>query len=165
VKKKRSVADPAIETSSPYGYFDGAATKSPNKCGAGSIHYISDSHQIKFEGVEPTTLQTPEIKAVSIFRAIALEGVRDINIYGNSMLVVEWLTGSIDMPCSILGVFQANMVQNRALMCSPTQCSQHDILETKYICQALKISIKGLRRFSYLSLCFPSMQLTRSTMF
>jgi len=59
------------------------------------------SHQIKFEhGLGSALNNFVEIKATSIIMILDLEeGLRNLNIYGDSLLVIKWLKGTRRWAC------------------------------------------------------------------
>lgn len=65
--KKWTVGNLQINSNSPCGYFDSAANKNSNTCGAGSSPVISDKHEIHFEcGLGQGTNNFAEINANTI---------------------------------------------------------------------------------------------------
>jgi len=90
-KQKRDL-EVNIDRTVPWGFFDGAAQN--NSCGGGGILYLSDSHYfIMTAGLGEGSNNFAEIMSLKLLLIFAIEkGCRKLNVYGDSMNVINWIS-------------------------------------------------------------------------
>ena len=91
----RMVVMEQIDKSAPWGFFDGSAAGIPQTCGAGGILYLSDEHFFTFSaGLGLGTNNYAELLALKLLIILDLkQGVQSLQIFGDSQLVINWVTG------------------------------------------------------------------------
>ena len=84
-----------IDKSFPWGYFDGVAQGEPNVCGGGGVLLLTKTHSFQImSGLEEGSNNYAELMALKILLLVALEkGYRKIQIFGDSMLIINWAKG------------------------------------------------------------------------
>ena len=89
------ISSEQIDKASPWGYFNGSATGSPQICGARGILYLSDEHFFTFSTVLGMgTNNFAELSALKLLIILALkQGVKCLQIFGDSQLVINWVSG------------------------------------------------------------------------
>jgi ribonuclease HI len=99
VKAPRQIIEEVIDRSGSWLYFDGATQGNPLVCGAGGIIYISESHTVKFRaGLGHGTNNFAEIMVLKLALILAAEKrTSHLQVSGDSMLVIKWLTGEYQM--------------------------------------------------------------------
>ena len=95
VMNLRMVVKEQIEKSSPWGYFDGSIAGVPHICGAGGVLYLSDEHYFTFSiGLGLGTNNYAKLLALKLLFTLALkQGVQTLQIFGDSQLVINWVSG------------------------------------------------------------------------
>ena len=95
----RMVVNEHIDKASPWGYFDGSAAGVPQICGAGGIQYLSDEHFFTFSaGLGLGTNKFAKLLALKLLIILALkQGVHTMQIFGDSQLVINWVSGKFRM--------------------------------------------------------------------
>ena len=91
----RRVVIEQIDKSVPWGFFDGSTAGIPQTCGAGGILYLSNEHFFTFSaGLGLGTNNYAELLALKLLIILALkQGVQSLQIFGDSQLVINWVTG------------------------------------------------------------------------
>jgi hypothetical protein len=86
---------PSFNLSVAWGYFDGACQGVPGSCGAGIVLYLTFDHffHLKFK-VGLGTNNRGELIALWVLLNFAQDkGIRNIQVFGDSKLVVDWFKG------------------------------------------------------------------------
>jgi ribonuclease HI len=83
-----------IDSSSPWGFFDGASQQ--NICGGGGLLFLSASHYfIMTFGIGPGTNNFAELLSLKLLIAFAIEkGCLSLKVYGDSLNVINWIKGT-----------------------------------------------------------------------
>ena len=91
--KQREVLDLEIDKENPWGFFDGVAQN--DVCGGGALLFLSDTHFFELSfGLGEGTNNFVEFMSLKILLIFAAEqGCRTINVFGNSMTVINWVRG------------------------------------------------------------------------
>jgi hypothetical protein len=92
-QKRHELKEEVINKAIPWAYFDGASQGSPPKGGVGGILYLSSNHCISFKaGIGQESNNYYELMALKLILQLAQEhGVSQIQIFGDSLLVIKWL--------------------------------------------------------------------------
>ena len=93
--KIRIIMEEVIDRTKPWGFFDGFASGNPKICGAGSILFLKDDHYITFKvGLGEGTNNFAKLYALKLLISLSLKKqVKHIQIFGDSMLVINWIFG------------------------------------------------------------------------
>ena len=77
----------------PWGFFDGASQN--NLCGGGAILFFSEHHFFELMvGLGEGSKNSAELPSLKILLMFAAEkGCRNLNIFGDSMNVINWIKG------------------------------------------------------------------------
>ena len=88
----RDIHVKVMDTSKPWGYFDGSAQGDPPICGSGVYLYFSDTHYIHHKvGQEEGTNNYAEMTALKHLMQASIEnGCRSLQIFGDSMNIINW---------------------------------------------------------------------------
>lgn len=84
-----------MDKSKPWGYFDGSIEGDPPICGCGDILFYIDSHYIKLKGGqgEGSKNFTELMVLKHLFLVVVENGCRAIQIFGDSMTIINWTLG------------------------------------------------------------------------
>jgi ribonuclease HI len=82
-----------VDHSRPWAYFDGASQNDGQTCGGGAVLHLSDAHFFNLKlGLGPGTNNYAELMALKLLLNFAGEkGIRSIQIFGDSMVVINWV--------------------------------------------------------------------------
>ena len=91
IKKQREVLDVAIDRSTPWGYFDGAAQN--NICGGGVVLYVNENHYFEMSvGLGAGSNNRAELLSLQLILIFAAKkGCRSLQIFGDSLNVINWV--------------------------------------------------------------------------
>ena len=95
-QRMRDIRLETIDKSYPWGYFDGAAQGDLIRCGAGAILHLTENHSFRLKwSLGEGTNNKAELLAIFMLITFAHEkGVRHIQIFEDSMLVINWLNNA-----------------------------------------------------------------------
>ena len=95
VLKIRIITEEVIDRTKPWGFFDGSAFGNPKVCGAGGILFLKDDHYITFKaGLGVGSNNYVELSALKLLIILALNKlISNIQIFGDSLLVINWISG------------------------------------------------------------------------
>ena len=93
--KIRIIIEEIIDKSQPWGFFDGSASSDPHLCGARGILFLKEDHFYTFKaGLGVGTNNYAELYALKLLLRLALDKqVSKIQVFGDSLLVINWITG------------------------------------------------------------------------
>ena len=93
--KIRIISEEVIDRTKPWGFFYGSTLGNPKVCGVGGILFLKDDHFITFKaslGVGSNNYV--ELSALKLLIILALKKqIMNIQIFGDSMLVINWISG------------------------------------------------------------------------
>ena len=93
--KIRIITEEVIDRTKPWGFFDGSTAGNPKVCGAGGILFLKDDHYITFKAsLGVGTNNFAELYSLKLLIRLALKKqIKHIQIFGDSMLVINWISG------------------------------------------------------------------------
>ena len=102
--KNRPVREELIDKAIPWGFFDGASQELQLSYGGGGVLYKSESHYFHFSaGLGRGTNNYVELMTLRLLLLFALEqGCLSLQVFGDSMLVIEWAKGTVQCHVMIL---------------------------------------------------------------
>jgi ribonuclease HI len=94
-KLSRNIFVEDIDRSGAWAYFDGASHGDPQLSGARGVIYLIDTHIIKFKaGMEIGSYNFAELMAQKLTLMLTAEkGVSNIQTFGDSLVVINWIRG------------------------------------------------------------------------
>ena len=95
VLKIRIISKEVIDRNKSWGFFYGSALGNPKVCGAGGILFLKADHYITFKvGLGLGTNNYAELFYLKLLIILALKKqIKHIHIFGDSMLVINWILG------------------------------------------------------------------------
>ena len=95
VLKIRIISEEVIDRNKSWGFFDGSSLGNPKVCVAGGILFLTADHYITFKaGLGVGTNNFAELFALKLLISLALKKqIKHIHIFGDSMLVINWISG------------------------------------------------------------------------
>jgi len=99
----------------PWGYFDGACQADENFCGVGGLSYISNCHYFKFKGnISQGSNNRAKLMVLRNLMKLALErGIFRLQIFGDSLLVVGWMTQKLAIHNVTLQALATQILENK----------------------------------------------------
>jgi ribonuclease HI len=82
-----------IDFSRPWDFFDGASQENGDRCGGGGVLFLTPSHFFNLKwGLGQGSNNFAEILALKLLLTFASEKeISNLQIFGDSMLVINWL--------------------------------------------------------------------------
>jgi len=145
-KTSRVIRDAEIDHSYLWAFFDGAAQGLPVRCGAGGVIYLSEGvYFTSKDGLGEGTSNYAELLALKLLLLYALENdVKRKQIYGDSMVVINWANGSHD--CHIMRLIPIYEEVQRLILLFDHIIFSHVYRELNWTADKLSKEAAGLQQ-------------------
>lgn len=129
---QRQLIHESIDKSGAWGYFDGASQSTPTMCGAGGIIFLSEVHLINLKaGLGGGSHNYAELLALKLLMKLAAKkGVTRSHVFGDSLVVLNWMNGKFKMGNLVLSpIFEQMKIIRQCLIPFPSSMSTGSLIQ------------------------------------